>query len=65
MENTGHDIKKIRREVEAYFTLNYGEVKNRKNKGTIKRNNIPRFRFMEEVLTPFKSRNRNSKKKAF
>ena len=54
MENTGHDIKKIRREVEAYFTLNCGEIKNRKNKGTIKRNNIPRFKFMEEVLTPFK-----------
>ena len=65
MENIGHDIKKIRREVEAYFTLNYGEIKNRKNKGTIKRNNIPRFKFMEEVLTPFKSRNRNSKKKSF
>ena len=46
-------IKKIRREVEAYFTLNYGEIKNRKNKGTIKRNNICR-KFMEEVLTPFK-----------
>ena len=65
MEHTNHDINKIRREVEAYFTMNYGEVRTRKTKNTIKRNNVPRFRFMEEVLTPFKSRNRNSKKKLF
>ncbi len=41
MEHTNHDINKIRREVEAYFTMNYGEVKTRKTKNTIKRNNVP------------------------
>lgn len=66
MEHTCHDIKKIRREVEAYFTMNYGEIKYRKNKGTIKKSiNTPKFKFMEEVLGPFKPRNRSTKKKSF
>ena len=53
-------------EVEAYFTMNYGEIKYRKNKGTIKKSiNTPKFKFMEEVLGPFKPRNRSTKKKSF
>ena len=66
MEHACHDIKKIRCEVEAYFTMNYGEIKYRKNKGTIKKSiNTPKFKFMEEVLGPFKPRNRSTKKKSF
>lgn len=66
MEQGAHDIKKIRSEVQAYFTMNFGEMKPRRNSKTIKKNNnTPKFKFMEEVLAPFKSRNRSSKKKSF
>ena len=66
MEQGAHDIKKIRSEVQAYFTMNFGEIKSRRNSKTIKKSiNTPKFKFMEEVLGPFKPRTRSTKKTTF
>ena len=66
MEQRAHDINKIRSEVKAYFTMNFGEIKSRRNSKTVKKqNNTPKFKFMEEVLGPFKPRTRSTKKKSF
>lgn len=70
MENnnkTGsHDIIKIRNEVINYLNMNYGTIRDKKNVKSVKRGSISnstKFKFMEEVLGPFKNKSRNNRKK--
>ncbi len=70
MENNNkagsHDIIKIRNEVINYLSMNYGTIKDKKNVKSVKRSSISnstKFKFMEEVLAPFKNKSRNTKKK--
>ena len=70
MENnnkTGsHDIIKIRNEVINYLNMNYGTIRDKKNVKSVKRGSISnstKFKFMEEVLGPFKNKSRNIRKK--
>lgn len=70
MENNNksgsHDISKIRSEVENYLNMNYGGVKGKKNIKSVKRGSISnstKFKFMEEVLGPFKNKGKSTKKK--
>ena len=70
MENnnkTGsHDMIKIRNEVINYLNMNYGTIREKKNVKSVKRGSISnstKFKFMEEVLGPFKNKSRNTRKK--